>query len=65
MEMMQMKDGSEFAFSKVEYLRPQQISSYFTKLAMEQQKLEKEDYKPAEEARCKQELKSEILKRMK
>jgi hypothetical protein len=65
LEMRQLKVGEVFAFTKDDYLTPQQISSYFSRLALKDRNLEIEDFKPAEEERCKEELKSNILKHLK
>jgi hypothetical protein len=60
--MRYLKDGGQFVFKKEEYLTGQQISSYFSRLALKDRNVNQEDYKSAEEEKCKRELKSDILK---
>ena len=61
-DMQYLKDGGQFVFKKEEYLTGQQISSYFSCLALKDRNVDQEDYKSAEEEKCKRELKSDILK---
>ena len=63
-DMRYLKDGGQFVFKKEEYLTVQQISSYFSRLALKDRNVDQEDYKSAEEEKCKRELKSDILKQL-
>jgi hypothetical protein len=63
-DMRYLKDGGQFVLKKEEYLAGQQISSYFSRLALKDRNVDQEDYKSAEEEKCKRELKSDILKQL-
>ncbi|VDH98793.1 Hypothetical predicted protein [Mytilus galloprovincialis] len=63
-EMRNMKEEDQYLFKRNDYLTGQQISSYFSRLAMKDRNSEPGDFKSAEEEDSKHELKIKILQQI-
>ncbi|CAC5395477.1 unnamed protein product [Mytilus coruscus] len=63
-EMKNMKEEDQYLLKRNEYLTGQQISSYFSRLAMKDRNSEPGDFKSAEEEDSKLELKIKILQQL-
>lgn len=63
-EMRNLKEEEQYLFKRNEYLTGQQISSYFSRLAMKDRNSEPGDFKSAEEEDSKHELKIKILQQL-
>ena len=63
-EMRYMKKADGFVFSRCEYLTGQQISAYFSRLALKDRKMEQEDFRAAEEEDSKKILREKIMSKM-
>ncbi|VDI15626.1 Hypothetical predicted protein [Mytilus galloprovincialis] len=63
-EMRNMKEEDQYLFKRNDYLTGQQISSYFSRLAMKDRNSEPGDFKSAEEEDSKHELKTKILQQI-
>lgn len=60
-EMRQLQEEGKYVFSRKDYLTGQQITAYFSRLALKDRKTDLEDFRSAEEETNKRCLKQEIL----
>ncbi|CAC5386463.1 Synembryn-A,Synembryn,Synembryn-B [Mytilus coruscus] len=60
-EMRQLQEDGKYVFSRKDYLTGQQITAYFSRLALKDRKTDLEDFRSAEEETNKRCLKQEIL----